>query len=232
MRKQRILVIDDDVEMLSVMTGLLAKTFHVTTAATGKQAIEIFEATNPDLTVLDLILPDVDGFTVCQKIRATSQTPIIVLSARTGDRDKVRALDLGADDYLTKPFSIEELQARIRAVMRRSEQRLSPTEVSPPPVDTGHLRIDFGHQRVTVNGSDVRLTPTEFSLLRELASNPGKLLPHGTLLQRVWGPEYRHELDYLRVFIRRLRRKIEPNPDEPEYILTESRAGYRFRSLD
>lgn len=232
MRRPRVLVVDDDAEILSVMSSILSKTYQVATAERGNQALEIVEVTPPDLIVLDLMLPDVDGFSVCQRIRVFSQVPIIVLSAKASDRDKVRALDLGADDYLTKPFNVDELHARIRAVMRRAEFRQVPTESTPQMVDAGELKIDFDRRRVTLNGEDVRLTPTEYSLLRELATNAGKLLPHGMLLQRVWGPEYRHELDYLRVFIRRLRQKIEPNPDSPRFILTESRVGYRFRSLE
>jgi two-component system, OmpR family, KDP operon response regulator KdpE len=167
-----------------------------------------------------------DGFAVCQQIREHSAVPILVISGRHADVDKVRVLDLGADDYLTKPFSREELLARVRALLRRSRQGSAPA----PVLNDGRLEIDFGRRPVTIDGQDVRLTPTEYGLLEQLASNPGKLMTHSVLLQRVWGPEYRNELDYLRVFIRRLRRKIEVDPSEPQYILTETRVGYRFRN--
>ena len=226
MHKTRVLVLDDDPDLVALIRGLFGKTYESRGARNGQDALSILEDWPADLIVLDLVMSGLDGFAVCRQIRQQSTVPILVLSGRQADQDKVRALDLGADDYLTKPFSRDELLARVRALLRRSRQSLSTASV----LDDGRIRIDFGRRLVTVDGSDIRLTPTEYGLLEQLASNPGKLMTHSILLQRVWGPEYRNELDYLRVFIRRLRRKIELDPSEPQYILTEARAGYRFRS--
>jgi two-component system KDP operon response regulator KdpE len=225
MHKIRVLVVDDDPELISLIRNLLGKTYDTRGARNGQEALQILEDWPADLIVLDLVMNGLDGFALCRQIRQQSIVPILVLSGRQSDQDKVRALDLGADDYLTKPFSRDEFLARIRALLRRARQSTSPTSV----LEDGRIRIDFERRLVTVNGAEVRLTPTEYGLLEQLASNPGKLMTHSVLLQRVWGPEYRNELDYLRVFIRRLRRKIESDPSDPQYILTEARAGYRFR---
>ncbi len=225
MQKTKILVVDDDPEVVAVIKSLFGKTYETKGARDGAEALEILEDWPADLIVLDLVMAGLDGFAVCQQIRENSTVPILVLSGRQSDADKVRALDLGADDYLTKPFSRDELLARVRALLRRARQGSAPA----PVLKDGRLEIDFGRRLVTVDGQEVRLTPTEYGLLEQLASNPGKLMTHSVLLQRVWGPEYRNELDYLRVFIRRLRRKIEADPSEPHYILTEARVGYRFR---
>jgi two-component system KDP operon response regulator KdpE len=224
-QKTKILVVDDDPEVVAVIKSLFGKTYETKGARDGAEALEILEDWPADLIVLDLVMAGLDGFAVCQQIRENSTVPILVLSGRQSDADKVRALDLGADDYLTKPFSRDELLARVRALLRRARQGSAPA----PVLKDGRLEIDFGRRLVTVDGQEVRLTPTEYGLLEQLASNPGKLMTHSVLLQRVWGPEYRNELDYLRVFIRRLRRKIEADPSEPHYILTEARVGYRFR---
>ncbi len=228
MHRTRILVVDDDPEVVSLIRSLFGKTYESRGARDGLEALRILEDWPADLIVLDLVMAGLDGFAVCQQIREHSNVPILVLSGRQSDLDKVRALDLGADDYLTKPFSREELLARVRALLRRSRQGAAPV----PVLRDDRLQIDFGRRLVLVEGKEVRLTPTEYGLLELLASNPGKLMTHSVLLQRVWGPEYRNELDYLRVFIRRLRRKIEPDPAEPRYILTEARVGYRFRNWD
>jgi len=228
MHRTRILVVDDDPEVVSLIRSLFGKTYDSKGALDGQEALKILEEWPADLIVLDLVMNGLDGFAVSQQIRQHSNVPILVLSGRQNDQDKVRALDLGADDYLTKPFSRDELLARVRALLRRSRQATASGQV----LTDDHLKIDFARRLVTMNGREVKLTPTEYSLLEQLASNPGKLMTHTVLLKRVWGPDYGNELDYLRVFIRRLRRKIEPDPAEPQYILTESRVGYRFRSLE
>jgi len=226
MQRTRILVVDDDPAVVSLIRNLFGKTYESRGVRDGLQALRILEDWPADLVVLDLVMAGLDGFAVCAQIREHSSVPILVISGRQADVDKVRVLDLGADDYLTKPFSRDELLARVRALLRRSHQGSAPA----PVLKDGRLEIDFGRRLVTIDGQDVRLTPTEYGLLEQLASNPGKLMTRAFLLQRVWGPEYRNELDYLRVFIRRLRRKIEVDPSEPQYILTESRVGYRFRN--
>jgi two-component system KDP operon response regulator KdpE len=228
MHRTRILVVDDDPDVVSLIRSLFGKTYESRGARDGHEALKILDDWPAELIVLDLVMNGLDGFEVCRQIREHSTVPILVLSGRQSETDKVRALDLGADDYLTKPFSRDELLARVRALLRRSRQG----SVTTPVLKDDRLHIDFGRRLVLVEGREVRLTPTEYGLLEQLASNPGKLMTHTVLLQRVWGPEYRNELDYLRVFIRRLRRKIEPNPSDPHYILTEARVGYRFRSWD
>lgn len=225
-RKPRILVVDDEAEILRLVESVLSGPYSVQCTSSAAEALALVERDEPDLVVLDLLMPSIDGFEVCRRLRRWSQVPILVLSGHDRPGDKAKALDLGADDYLTKPFSVDELLARLRAILRRV---MRPEHTAPPTLVAGALSIDFDRQQVLVSQREVRLTPTEFRLLRELAVQPGKLMTHSMLLRRVWGPEYRDELDYLRVFIRRLRRKIEPDPDDPQYIITESRAGYRFR---
>lgn len=228
MHRTRILVVDDDPELVSLIRSLFGRTYESRGARDGQEALKVLDEWPADLIVLDLVMNGLDGFAVCQQIRQESNTPILVLSGKQSDADKVRALDLGADDYLTKPFSPDELLARVRALLRRSHQGTTTAAI----LKDEHLQIDFGRRLVLRDGQEVKLTPTEYGLLEQLAKNPGKLMTHTVLLQRVWGPEYRNELDYLRVFIRRLRRKIEPDPAEPQYILTEARVGYRFRSWE
>jgi two-component system KDP operon response regulator KdpE len=228
MHRTRIMVIDDDPDVVSLIRSLFGKTYESRGARDGMEALRVLEDWPAELIVLDLVMTGLDGFAVCQQVRERSNVPILVLSGRQSDADKVRALDLGADDYLTKPFSREELLARVRALLRRARQG----SVSAPILKDDRIQIDFGRRLVVVDGHEVRLTPTEYGLLEQLASNAGKLMTHTVLLQRVWGPEYRDELDYLRVFVRRLRRKIEADPSIPQYILTEARVGYRFRSWD
>ena len=199
---------------------------QVTIATNGEEALRCFEEETPDLVVLDIAMPPPDGFEVCQRIRETSQVPILMLTAREGTLDKIRALDLGADDYLTKPFDHLELTARLRALMRRSISQ--PVPPSGPDITVGDLSINFATREVSINGEPVALTSTEYRLLEELARNAGTVLPHQVLLERVWGPEYDSEVHYLKVFVRRLRRKLGDDADQPQYIQTEWGIGYRF----
>jgi len=223
----RVLVVEDDPNIVDLLrSNLLVRGYEVEVSTKGDDAIELFERTRPDLALIDLMLPRADGFDLCQQMRAASTIGIIVLSARADETNKVRALNLGADDYLTKPFGIDELLARIQATLRRS--RPAPAEVRSQPVITaGDVVIDLDAQLVTLAGEAVRLTPTEFSLLRELALNAGTVVSHATLLGRVWGPGYATETEYTRVYVRRLRAKLEP-PGAPPLIITEHRVGYRF----
>ena len=192
----------------------------------GSDAIDLLEREHPDLALIDLALPRADGFDLCRLARERSALGIIIVSARGGETDKVRALNLGADDYLTKPFGIDELMARITATLRRSRPG-PPLDVQPDVVDLYDLHIDLGAQLVTKAGVTIRLTPTEFALLREFVQHPGKLLTHAVLLRRVWGPGYATETEYTRVYVRRLRSKLE-SPEWPPLIVTEPRQGYRF----
>jgi two-component system, OmpR family, KDP operon response regulator KdpE len=222
-----VLVVEDDRNIVDlVQANLLVRGFDVVVSRTGEDAVELVDSLQPDLVLLDLMLPRVDGFDLCREIRGDSSVGIIVVSARRGEQDKVRALDLGADDYLTKPFGIDELLARITALLRRS--RPSATrEAAQPSLTFGSVTIDVEAQLVTKHGVPVHLTPTEFALLRELAVAPGKLMSHSVLLRAVWGAGYETATEYTRVYIRRLRAKLE-GPDEPALIATEPRAGYRM----
>jgi two-component system, OmpR family, KDP operon response regulator KdpE len=225
----RILVVDDEPQILrSLRTTLASHGYDVQTAATGEEALAAVDGRLPDLVVLDLVLPGLSGLEVCCRLRARSSLPILVLSARGDERDKVAALDLGADDYLTKPFGVNELLARIRAALRRAVGARGPSAV----VEAGALRVDFDRRQVTLDGAEVRLTPTEFELLKVLVVNAGRVLTHGYLLRTVWGPEYEGESQLLRVFIGQLRRKVERDPSRPQHILTDPGVGYRFRSDD
>ena len=225
----RILVVDDEPQILrSLRTTLASHGYDVQTAATGEEALAAVDGRLPDLVVLDLVLPGLSGLEVCRRLRARSSLPILVLSARGDERDKVAALDLGADDYLTKPFGVNELLARIRAALRRAAGARGPSAV----VDADGLRVDFDRRQVTRDGAEVRLTPTEFDLLKVLVVNAGRVLTHGYLLRTVWGPEYEGESQLLRVFIGQLRRKVERDPSRPQHILTDPGVGYRFRSDD
>ena len=222
----RILVVDDEPQLLRPLrTTLAAHGYDVQTATTGEEALDLLAARLPDLVVLDLVLPGLSGLAVCQELRARSPVPILILSARGDERDKVAALDAGADDYLTKPFGVNELLARIRAALRRAAGARGPSTV----VESGDLRIDVDRRVVTRGGDDIRLTPTEFDLLKTLVANAGRVLTHGYLLRAVWGPQYDGESQLVRVFIGQLRRKIERDPARPAHIVTEPGVGYRFR---
>jgi two-component system, OmpR family, KDP operon response regulator KdpE len=224
----RVLVVDDEPNILATLAPLLrTRGYEVLTAMSGRTALDVAEREKPDLIVLDLGLPDMDGVDVCRTVRETMSVPIVVLSARGGEHDKVRALDFGADDYVTKPFGAEELLARIRAALRRSD---APAPASEPIV-RGELVIDRERFRVVTAGEEVRLTPKEFELLTFLAQHPGRVLTHRTILRAIWGPNAVDQPEHLRVLIGALRKKIEPNPSSPKYILTEPWIGYRFADV-
>jgi len=224
----RILIVDDEPNIIATVAPLLrARGYEVLSAMTGRSALEAVELDKPDLIVLDLGLPDINGVEVCRQVRQTLSTPILVLSARGAEGDKVNALDAGADDYVTKPFGAEELLARIRAALRRAE---SPAPASEPLV-RGDLVIDRERFRVLRGGEELRLTPKEFELLTFLAQHPGRVLTHRTILKAVWGPYLVDQPEHLRVLVGSLRKKIEPNPSTPKYILTEPWVGYRFADV-
>jgi two-component system KDP operon response regulator KdpE len=226
----RVLVVDDDVEILRLVRRVLQiEDFHVITAESGEAAIQEMEREEVDLVVLDLMMSGIDGITVCRQIRSCSTMPIIILSAKTNVEEKVKALEAGADDYVTKPFSTQELLARVRAALRRSQMTL-PTPSSSRLVNS-NLEINFLDRRVTVAGEEIKLTPTEFNLLQELALHSGKVLTHTYLLNRIWGNEYRDELRYLHVFISRLRNKLRLDKDNQQMIESISGVGYRFNIL-
>ena len=221
----RVLIVDDEPNILATVAPLLrARGYEPYTAMTGRAALEILDRDRPDLVVLDLGLPDLDGVEVCRIIREQSAISIIVLSARGAEEDKVRALDAGADDYVTKPFGAEELLARVRAALRRAD---SPSPTSGPIV-RGNLVIDRERFRVLRDDEEVRLTPKEFELLTFLAQHPGRVLTHRTILKAIWGPNAVDQPEHLRVLVGSLRKKIERDPSSPKYILTEPWVGYRF----
>jgi two-component system KDP operon response regulator KdpE len=218
-----ILVVDDDHRMRRLLRlNLEHAGCRVTTAEDGTAGLDLAEIDPPDLIVLDVMMPGIDGFTCLGRLREFSDVPVILLTAKGEERDKVHGLDLGADDYLTKPFGPEELLARVRAVLRRRQ----PTEQASTEVVVDGLRINLARRRVIRGDQEIRLTPTEYKLLYELATNPGRVMLHGELLSRVWGPEYRDEVDYLWTYVRYLRTKIEPDPGHPRYILSEPGVGY------
>ena len=221
-----ILVIDDEPQILRALKTILReRDFRVTTAGTGEEGLALAAAEPPDLVVLDLSMPKMDGIEVCARLREWTQLPILVLSVRGGERDKVAALDVGADDYLTKPFGIEELLARIRVGLRHAAlAKGSPSVV----ISSGPIVIDLSTRQVTLDGAAVRLTPTEYRLLAYLSGHAGRVLTYQTLLAYVWGDEYRGHTEYLRVYMRQLRKKLEPDPDDPQILLTEPGIGYRF----
>jgi two-component system, OmpR family, KDP operon response regulator KdpE len=227
--RTRALVVEDDPNIVDLIRSNLAvRGFDTIVSADGLRALRLLETEAPDIVLLDLMLPEVDGFELCRQIRERSAVAIIVVSARGGERDKVTALNVGADDYMTKPFSIEELLARITATLRRTRPAVAP-ESAPTLITIGDLTMDLAAQQVTRSGQPVHLTPTEFALLRELAINRGKLLTHAHLLRRVWGHGYETETEYVRVYVRRLRAKLETDGGVP-IILTQPRAGYRIAS--
>jgi two-component system KDP operon response regulator KdpE len=229
MDKKHILIVDDDPAILRLLsTNLKARGYEIYTATDGEESLEAVQKDFIDLIILDLMMPKVDGVEVCRRIREWSDVPIIILSARGDENDKVKCLELGADDYLTKPFGIAELMARIKTAFRhRGDPTVSPAQST---FTCDGLEINFAKRRVTVNGKEITLTPTEFALLQHLAVNSDKVLTHNMLLQSVWGNEYSSEKEYLRVFVGRLRRKLEPDPKNPRYIQTIPGVGYHMAS--
>jgi two-component system KDP operon response regulator KdpE len=225
----RVLVVDDEPQIRrAVRMALTGHGYSVATAGTGAEALTTFGDWRPDVVLLDLMLPDRDGLAVCREIRALAATPIIVLSARGDERDKVAALDLGADDYLTKPFGVEELLARIRVALRHVAQRAAGA-ATEPVIGIGPLTVDLDRRRVTLNGQDVHLTPTEYDLLKHLLQHADRVVTHRALLTAVWGAEFADQTPMLRVFIKQLRHKVEADPSEPRLIVTEPGVGYRLR---
>lgn len=230
MEKTHILVVDDDPAISRLLSAnLRARGYEVTAVIDGIEALEAVEMEFVALIILDIMMPKVDGVEVCRRIREWSQVPIIMLSARGDETDKVKCLELGADDYLTKPFGIAELMARIKTALRHSEA--AKTAPVQPTFICGDIEVNFSARRVTVRGTEVKLTPTEYSLLRQLVANANKILTHSMLLQMVWGEEYYSEKEYLRVFVGRLRKKLEADPENPKYIITVPGVGYHFVQL-
>lgn len=224
-----ILVIDDEPQILRAMRTILTeKQFRVTTASRGEEGLTLAAANEPDLIILDLGLPDMDGVEVCTRLREWTQIPIIILSVRDSERDKVAALDRGADDYLTKPFGIEELLARVRVALRHSAHAQSAQGVQSKVVRAGPLTIDLAWHVVKRGEEQVKLTGTEYKLLAYLAANHGRVLTHQSILTQVWGAADADHTEYLRVYMRQLRKKLEADPERPQYILTEPGIGYRF----
>jgi len=223
MKKPLVLVVDDEPQILRVMRASLPiRGYEVLTASSGKEALDQLSKQVPDLVILDLAMPEMSGLEVCRRVREFSTVPIIVLSAKGSESDKVAALDLGADDYVTKPFGMDELLARARAVLRR----LSST--NDRVLTVGDVTIDIDEHRVVVGGKEIRLTPKEFDVFKYLVNNAGKVVTHRALLQTVWGWESTDQTEYLRVFINQLRRKIEMDASHPRYLITEPWVGYRF----
>jgi two-component system KDP operon response regulator KdpE len=224
----RILVVDDEPQLLRALgTNLRARGYDVDIAPSGEEALVLAARTHPDLVVLDLGLPGIDGTEVIRGLRGWTSIPIIVLSVRETEGDKVAALDAGADDYVTKPFGMDELLARLRAALRRA----APGD-EEATVETEHFTVDLGAKRVTTASGEVRLTPTEWHIVEVLVRHPGKLVTQRQLLQQVWGPQYEKETNYLRVYLAQIRQKLEPDPTKPRYFITEARMGYRFEPSD
>jgi len=222
----RILVVDDEPQIRRVMkTALTAHGYEAYEARSGEEALDGLRECSPDLILLDMNMPGMGGMAACRGIRAVSETPIIVLSVRDREQDKIAALDAGADDYVTKPFSVNELMARIRANLRRTPWQ---ADSEGPLVLSERLKVDFGARQVIANGREVRLTLKEFDLLHYFVANANKPITHRKLLQTLWGPDYGDEVEYLRVFVSQLRKKIEDDPAHPRYIVTEPWVGYRF----
>lgn len=227
MSAEPILIVDDNPQIRRALrTILISQGFVVLDARTGEEALEVIRQEHVDLILLDVNLPGMSGFETCKEIRRTSDLPIIMITVRDSERDKVQAFDVGADDYVVKPFGTEELTARVRANLRRAGPG------GPSRFVSADLVVDFERRTVSVMGRSVRLTPKEFELLRQLVANRGKTLTHRSLLQTVWGPDYGEEMESLRVLVNQLRKKVEPNPRKPRYILTEPWVGYRFESPD
>jgi two-component system KDP operon response regulator KdpE len=225
-QSQRILVVDDEAQIARVLRrSLAARGYEAQVASEGEEALEIFHAWTPDLVITDLSMPNMGGLELCRRLRAISRVPIIVLSVKGEERAKVEALDAGADDYVTKPFGMDELLARVRAALRRAP---APDGGEVKEIEAGDFHVDPEARVVTVRGGEVRLTPKEYELLVYLIRRPGKVLTHRALLGAVWGGDYVEQTEYLRVFIGQLRKKIEADPAKPRYILTEPWVGYRF----
>ncbi|MDQ2920913.1 MAG: response regulator transcription factor [Acidobacteriota bacterium] len=226
--KQRILIVDDERQITRVLSrGLTTKGYEVHVAADGEAALQTFNDWHPDLVVTDLSMPNMNGLELCRRLRAFSEVPIIVLSVKGEERAKVEALDAGADDYVTKPFGIDELLARIRAALRRAPvDRHSAISV----LEAGDFRIQLDERKLTISSREVHLTPKEYELMVYMLRHPGKVLTHRALLGAVWGGNYTEQTEYLRVFIGQLRKKIESDPANPQYILTEPWIGYRFQA--
>ena len=222
----KVLIVDDEPQILRALRiNLSVRGYQVTTAATGAAALRAAAETRPDVIVLDLGLPDIDGLEVLAGLRGWNDTPVIVLSARSDSAEKVAALDAGADDYVTKPFGMDEFMARLRAAVRRGAAAPDSDE---PVVETASFTVDLAAKKVIRNGSEVHLTPTEWGMLEMLVRNRGKLVGRQELLKEVWGPSYARETHYLRVYLAQLRRKLEDDPSHPRHLLTEAGMGYRF----
>ncbi|MBI2955365.1 MAG: response regulator transcription factor [Chloroflexi bacterium] len=230
MKPATILVVDDEPRLVRfVKANLESVGYKVLSAGDGATALGLAETGQPDLIILDIVMPDVDGYEVCRRIREFSDVPIVMLTAKGEEGDKVKGFDVGADDYVTKPFGAEELIARVKAVLRRSPYSDAP---KPQPLFVcGDFTMDFLQHKVTVHGSEKNLSATEYKLLHYLVTNAGKVIVHEDLLGKVWGPEYREEVDYLRVYIHHLRQKIEDDPARPRYILSKPSIGYMFAKL-
>jgi two-component system KDP operon response regulator KdpE len=220
----RILVVDDEPQLLRALgTNLKARGYEIDLASTGETALALAARHHPDLVILDLGLPGIDGIDVIRGLRGWTHIPILVLSVREAERDKVAALDAGADDYVTKPFGMDELLARLRAALRRAAPTDEEAEIVTPD-----FTVDLAAKRVLRGNDEIRLTPTEWEILEILVRNPGRLVTQRQLLQEVWGPQYSTETNYLRVYMAQIRRKLEPDPARPRYFITEARMGYRF----
>ena len=229
--KRRILVVDDEPQITRVLRrGLTTHGYEVRAAADGQAALELFGDWQPELVVTDLSMPNMSGLELCRRLRATSEVPLIVLSVKGEERMKVEALDAGADDYVTKPFGMDELLARVRAALRRAP--VTPASATETAIEAGDFRVDLDTRSVSVAGRAAHLTPKEFDLLVHLVRHRGKVLTHRALLAAVWGGNYVEQTEYLRVFVGQLRKKIEPDPSYPRYILTEPWVGYRFDSQE
>ncbi|RME89869.1 MAG: DNA-binding response regulator [Anaerolineae bacterium] len=229
MKHPIVLVVDDEKPLRDfVRRNLEVRGYHVLTASNGLEALAVFRSQPVDLVILDIMMPHLDGLETTRRIRQESTVPIIILTALGEERDKIRAFDLGADDYLSKPFGIGELLARVKAVLRRAQWAESPLREGQ--LIQGDIVVNLERHQVEVRGKPVNLTPTEFNLLVYLMEHAGKVLPHEAILKKVWGPEYGNETEYLRVYIGHLRQKIERDPSNPEYIFTERGIGYRFEA--
>ena len=228
-QKTSILLVDDDPQLIRLVRANLESVgYKIIVAMDGHSALKLVDMEKPDMIILDIMLPEMNGYEFCQRVREFSALPIIMLTAKVEDADKLRGLKIGADDYVTKPFNVPELMARVEAVLRRTHS--SEETKIPPPFTCADITVDFVRRRVIVRGKEIALTLTEYKLLSQLVSNAGRVMLHRELLTNVWGAEYQDELDYLRAYIRHLRRKIEYDPHQPKYILSKPGIGYMFDS--